>query len=78
LLEEGDDAAGHLGGLVFKAGVDHEGPAAGLIGGSDDFAAFGGEDAGGCGVDMREEDLLDASGEQADAAARGCGGNRIW
>jgi len=69
LFEEGDDAASHLGGLVFEAGVDHERAAAGLICGSDDFAAFGGEDSGGCGVDVREEDLLNAAGEQAYSTA---------
>jgi hypothetical protein len=71
LLEEGDDAAGHGGSLVFETGVDHERSAAGLILGRDDFAAFGGEDASGCGVDVGEEDLLDTSGEKAYATARG-------
>jgi hypothetical protein len=31
LLEEGDEAAGHGGGLIFQSGVDHEGSAAGLV-----------------------------------------------
>ncbi len=61
-FEEGDQVAGHDGGLVFEAGVDHEGSAAGLIGGGDYFAAFGGEDSGGGGVYVREEDRLDAAG----------------
>jgi hypothetical protein len=63
LLEEGDDATGHFGGLVFEAGVEHERAAAGLICGDDDFAALGGEDSGGGCVDVGEEDLLDAAGE---------------
>ena len=57
--------------------MDHEGSAAGLVCGCDDFAAFGGEDAGGGGVDVGEEDLLDASGEHADAKARGGGGSGV-
>ena len=48
-------------------------PQQGWLCGSDDFAAFGGEDARGGGVDVREEDVLHAAGEHADAAAR-CGG----
>ena len=75
LLKERDDAAGHFGGLVFEAGVDHECSAAGLICGGDDFTAFGGQDSGGCGVDVREEDLLNAAGEHAYAAARSGGGS---
>ena len=47
-------------------------PQQGWFGGSDHLAAFGGEDARGGGVDVREEDLLDAAGEHADAAARSC------
>jgi len=76
-VEEVYDGAGHCGGLFFEAGVDHEGSAAGLILGGDDFAAFGGEDARGGGVDVGEEDLLYASGQHADAAARGTGRGRV-
>ncbi len=71
-FEHGDDVAGHRGGLVFEAGVDHQGPAAGLILWRDDLAAFSGEHARGGGVDVGEEDLLDASGQHADAAALCC------
>lgn len=77
-IEEVDDLARHCGGLLFQPGVDHESSAAGLILGSDDFAAFRGEHARGGGVDVGEEDLLHASGEHSDAAAGGCGGDRIW
>ena len=69
LLEGGDDLAGHGGGLAVEAGVEHEGAAAGLAGGDDDLAVLGGEHAGGGAVDAAEEDLLDAAGEHADAAA---------
>jgi hypothetical protein len=69
LLEEGDEAASHSGGLIVETGVEHEGAAAGLVRGRDDLAAFSGKDSGGGGVDVGEEDGLDASGEHADAAA---------
>ena len=60
-LEEGDDVARHCGGLLFEAGVDHQGSAAGLVFGRDDLAAFSGEDACGGGVDVGEEDLTGRS-----------------
>ena len=72
-LEEVDDGAGHRGGLFFEAGVDHEGSAAGLILRGDDFAALGGQNARGGGVDVGEEDLLYTAGKHADAAAMGAG-----
>src|SRR5277367_4162933 len=72
-LEEGDDVARHCGGLLFEAGVDHQGSAAGLVLGSDDLAAFSGEDSCGSGVDVGEEDLLDAAAEHADSATLRCG-----
>ena len=71
-LEEGDDVASHCGGLLFEAGVDHQGSAAGLVFGRDDLAAFSGEDSRGGSVDVGEEDLLDAAAEHADSATQSC------
>src|SRR5271155_314485 len=39
-FEESNEIAGHGGGLVFQARVDHEGPAAGLAGWGNDLEAF--------------------------------------
>ena len=69
-FEEGDEIAGHGGGLIFEAGMDHEGSAARLTGRDDDVEAFGAQHACGGGVDVREEDGLNAAGEQAYARAR--------
>jgi len=55
--------------LGLFAGVDEQSAAAGLRGRSDDFAAFGGEDADGGGVDVGEEGALDAAEKEADAFA---------
>ena len=40
VFEDGDDVAGHVGGLGLEAGVEHEGAAAGLVGGRDDVRSL--------------------------------------
>ena len=69
VFEEVDGGAGEIEGGGFFSGVDAESAAAGLFGRGNDFAAFGGEDADGGGVDVREESALDAAEEKADASA---------
>jgi hypothetical protein len=69
LFEDVDGGAGELEGLDFFASVDAERAAAGLFWRRDDFATFGGEDADGGGVDIREKGALDAAEEEADAFA---------
>ncbi len=56
-FEERNELAGHGGGLVFEAGVDHEGPAARLVGWNDDLEALRAEHACGGGVDVGERRL---------------------
>jgi hypothetical protein len=73
-FEERDEIAGHGGSLIFEAGMDQEGSAAGLTGRGDDVEAFGAQDSGGGGVDVGEEDLLDAAGKHADTASLFFGG----
>ena len=74
-FEESNELAGHCGGLVFEAGVDHEGPAARLAGWNDDLKTLRAEQACGRGVNVGEKSLLDATSEHADAtASRGDGG----
>jgi hypothetical protein len=78
-FEERNEFAGHGGGLIFEAGVDHEGPAAWLATWNDDLETFRAEHACGRGVDVREKSLLDATSEHADAtASRGHGGYKFW
>ena len=50
--------------------MDHERAAAALRLRDDDLKTFGGENARGGGVDVREVGVLHAAGEHADAAAR--------
>lgn len=69
LFEDVDRLAGEGKRRGFFSGVDAERAATGLILWGDDFAALGGEDAGGGGVDVREEGALDAAEEEADTPA---------
>jgi len=68
-LEGVDRLARQHDGGGFFAGVDHERAAARLAGRGDHFAAFGGKDADGCGIDLREKFTLHAAEKQADAVA---------
>src|SRR5260370_3872306 len=69
-FKDGDHLASEVSCLIFEAGMDHEGAAAGLRLRNEDLTAFGGENAG-CGlVDVLEEYLLDTAGEHADTASR--------
>jgi len=69
LFEDVDGGTGEVEGGGFFSGVDAESAAASLFGGSNDFAAFRGENAKGGGVDVREESALDAAEEKTDASA---------
>lgn len=73
-FEESNEIAGHAGGLVFQARVNHESPAAGLSGWGDDLKSFSTQHACSSGVYVGEKYLLNAAGEHADASASGGGG----
>src|ERR1035437_5250214 len=57
--------------------MDHQSPAARLILWSDHLTTFGGENPRSGGVDVREEDLLDTSGQHAYTATWSCRWRRI-
>src|ERR1035437_2300789 len=57
--------------------MDHQSPAARLVLWSDHLATFRGKDARSGGVDVREEDLLQTSGQHAYTATWSCRCRRI-
>jgi hypothetical protein len=69
LFEDVDSVAGEGERRGFFSGMDAERAAAGLVLWGDDFTAFGGEDAGGGSVDVREKSALDTAEEETDTAA---------
>lgn len=73
-VETVDQAAGEGAGEFGFAVVTVETAAATLVAGGDDLAVVGEEDVGGVAVDLAEDEVLNAAGEEADAPAGGGGG----
>jgi hypothetical protein len=69
LLEGVYGLPGKVERLLLAPGVRAESAAAALVLGGDHLAALGGEDPHGRGVDLGEEDLLHAAGEDPDPLA---------